>query len=144
MAADFMRLIQTPSTRIKDPELLAYAWIHAMSRFSGDYAICCAALCVIGYRILNKEINISDLDLFFKEQAKRFIDIKPNIPFGLYLRWHSSLRLIMGYLAYQSNDLEEVRIHFEKISEFESELKSWPTFLYKYSPCGICLGLSIA
>jgi hypothetical protein len=126
---DFMRLIQTPSTRLRDPETLVFASMHALKRFPNDYTIACSAMCVIGYRILDNEVNDSDIRKLFDETSRQLISIKPSIQLGLYLRWHSSLRLIMGYLAYQDGDLSSAHTHFEKIVDFADDIATWPQSL---------------
>jgi hypothetical protein len=127
--SDYMRLIQTPSTRLRDPETLVFASLHALKRSPNDYAIGCAALCVIGYRLLDKEVVDDEIRNAFDEHGKNFVEMRPAIPFGLYLRWHTSLRLILGYLAYQAGNLEAARIHFERIIDFTADIATWPQSL---------------
>lgn len=127
---EFLHLIQSPSTRLNQPEILAFTSLHALKLFPGNYAIGCASLCVIGYRLLDKEIHIPEVQRIFDEQVAAFIQLVPaDVSFGLYLRWHTSLRLVLGYLAYQNNDLAAAKIHFEKMTEFVSQLATWPTAL---------------
>ncbi|TCZ56597.1 hypothetical protein [Roseicella aquatilis] len=124
---DFYRKIQTPSTRISDPELLLHVAIYAFQRFPDDYPLNAGALCVLGYRILEATEANAALLAIFDTQKARLIEQAPTLPKGLFLRWHTSIRLIAGYLAYQRGLMEEAIGHFEAIARFADELPDWPT-----------------
>ncbi len=135
---DFIRLIQSPSTRLRDPQTLAYAALHCMRRLPRDFAIKAAALCVIGYRLLNHEINDTALSAIFTSESHALLAERPNIPRGLFLRWHTSVRLIAGYLAFQAGHEAEALEHFAVVPTFVTDLTEWPQAL-----TNILLGLFI-
>ena len=127
--SDFIRLIQSPSTRLQDPKILAYAALHCMRRLPPDFAIRAAALCVIGYRLLNHEIDDPELQTMFEEESRALLADTPKIPRGLFLRWHTSVRLIAGYLAFQAGRDGEALEHFAAVSPFAPDLTYWPQAL---------------
>jgi hypothetical protein len=127
--SDFIRLIQSPSTRLPDPKTLAYAALHCMHRLPPDFAIRAAALCVIGYRLLNHEIDDPELQIMFEEESRTLLAETPAIQRGLFLRWHTSVRLIAGYLAFQAGRDGEALEHFAAIPPFVAELTYWPQAL---------------
>jgi hypothetical protein len=127
--SDFIRLIQSPSTRLPDPKTLAYAALHCMHRLPPDFAIRAAALCVIGYRLLNHEIDDPELQIMFEEESRTLLAETPAIQRGLFLRWHTSVRLIAGYLAFQAGRDEEALEHFAAIPPFVADLTYWPQAL---------------
>jgi hypothetical protein len=127
--SDFMRLIQTPSTRLSDAQTLAYVSAHCLNRLPGDYSIRAAALCVIGYRILNGEVSDSSLEELFWVSTKVLLSETPQIERGLFARWHTSVRLIAGYLAFQAKKDDEAIIHFEAVTNFFIDLPHWPQLL---------------
>jgi hypothetical protein len=126
-AADFVRLIQGPSTRVKNKQTLLYASVHGLQRFRDDFPICAGAVCVIGYRILDHEVTDTDVIGIFNTEIDRLLSAKPNIPKGLFLRWHTSLQLIAGYLAYQQGDRTRAQQHFAGILALLPDQPSWPT-----------------
>ncbi|WP_419727960.1 hypothetical protein [Lichenicola sp.] len=135
---DFIRLIQSPSTRLSDPHTLAYAALHCMRRLPPDFAIKAAALCVIGYRLLSHEIDDLELAAVFKTESQALLSDRPNLARGLFLRWHTSVRLIAGYLAFQSGQETEALEHFAVVPTFVTDLVEWPQAL-----TNILLGLFI-
>jgi hypothetical protein len=126
---DFIRLIQSPSTRLPDPQTLAYAALHCMRRLPPDFAIKAAALCVIGYRLLNHEIDDPALPALFASESQALLAERPKIPRGLFLRWHTSVRLIAGYLAFQAGREAEALEHFAVVPTFVTDLTEWPQSL---------------
>jgi hypothetical protein len=124
---DFYRRIQTPSTRIDDPEILLYASVYAFDRFPADYPLHAGALCVLGYRLLDAKGGDAGLQALFAAQKDRLLAMAPELPEGLFLRWHTSIRLIAGYLAYQQGRTAEAITHFEAIARFAGDLPQWPT-----------------
>jgi hypothetical protein len=127
--SDFVRLIQSPSTRLPDPKTLAYAALHCMHRLPVDFPTRAAALCVIGYRLLNHEIDDPELQIIFEEESCTLLAEKPKIARGLFLRWHTSVRLIAGYLAFQAGRDREALEHFAAVSSFVADLTYWPQAL---------------
>ncbi|MDO9708292.1 tetratricopeptide repeat protein [Paracraurococcus lichenis] len=124
---DFYRQIQTPSTRTSDPEILLYASVYAFERFAGDYPLNAGALCVLGYRLLDAPGQEPELMALFDVQKERLLGLTPTLPEGLFLRWHTSIRLVAGYLAYQRGRIAEAIGHFEAIAHFAGDLPKWPT-----------------
>ena len=137
-ANDFNRLIQSPSTRLPDPPTLAYAALHCMRRLPPEFAIRAAALCVIGYRLLSHEIDDPALLAIFASESQSLLAERPKIPRGLFLRWHTSVRLIAGYLAFQAGREAEALEHFAVVPTFVTDLTEWPQAL-----TNILLGLFI-
>ncbi len=135
---DFIRLIQSPSTRLADPHTLAYAAYHCVRRLPPDFALRAAALCVIGYRLLNHEVDDPALRRFFESESRQLLAETPKIPRGLFLRWHTSVRLIAGYLAFQAGRETAATEHFAVIPSFAADLTEWPQAL-----TNVLLGLFI-
>ena len=135
---DFIRLIQSPSTRLPDPQTLAYAAYHCVRRLPPDFAIRAAALCVVGYRLLNHDLDDPALRQFFESESQELLAETPKIPRGLFLRWHTSVRLIAGYLAFQAGREAEAGEHFAVIPNFVTDLTEWPQAL-----TNVLLGLFI-
>ena len=135
---DFIRLIQSPSTRLPDPETLAYAAYHCVRRLPPDFTVQAAALCVIGYRLLNHEVDDPALRRFFESESRDLLAETPRIPRGLFLRWHTSVRLIAGYLDFQAGREAAATEHFAVIPGFAADLTEWPQAL-----TNILLGLFI-
>jgi hypothetical protein len=135
---DFIRLIQSPSTRLPDPQTLAYAAYHCVRSLPPDFAIRAAALCVVGYRLLNHEIEDPALVQFFENESQGLLAETPKVSRGLFLRWHTSVRLIAGYLAFQAGREAEAVEHFGVIPNFATDLTEWPQAL-----TNVLLGLFI-
>ena len=135
---DFIRLIQSPSTRLADPTTLAYAALHCMRRLPPDFTIKAAALCVIGYRLLNREIDDPALSAVFATASQELLAERPAIARGLFLRWHTSVRLLAGYIAFQAGHEAEALEHFATVPSFAADLTEWPQAL-----TNILLGLFI-
>lgn len=136
-AEDFRRLIQQPSTRITDPDTLAYAALHAAERFSANsnlhvniydsYVSRSSAACVLGYRLLETEQPNAELLSRFEQLARELAEDTPSIQRGVYLRWNISLRLISAYWAIRKKDFELANTHLREIYLFASELDQWPS-----------------
>ena len=124
-----MRLIQNFSTRITDKPTLVFTAVHAMKRFPNDYAVRAAALCTLGYRVLDHEVNDPEIVAFFDQEAIRLLEEQPAIARGLLLRWHTSVRLIAGYLSYQKGNREAAIVHFDNIAGWFLDLPKWPQAL---------------
>ena len=135
---DFIRLIQSPSTRLPDPQTLAYAAYHCVRRLPPDFAIRAAALCVVGYRLLNHDVEDPALRQFFASESQELLAETPKVARGLFLRWHTSVRLIAGYLDFQAGRETEAAEHFAVIPNFATDLTEWPQAL-----TNVLLGLFI-
>ena len=127
--ADFFRLIQTPSTRLKDSTTLVYASMHILRRFPDEFAIRAAAICVIGYRLLEGTVIDNEIAELFEGESTRLLKLTPDLARGLFLRWHTSLRLIAGYYSYRKGDKTSARRHFDAIPKFAVDLEYWPQAL---------------
>ena len=136
---DFFRMVQTPSTRISDANVLVHLALHVLSRNRDNYVLGAAAACVLGYRLLDgngeaqrqKDVILGEID--------RLLGERPQLDRGLFLRWHTSLRLIAGYLAYQAGADAQAFDQFKDIGSFAIELKRWPQAL-----TNILIGVVIA
>lgn len=126
---DFISCIQNPSTRLKNSQALLFTSIHALTRFPGDFTICAAALCIIGYRLLMKETEDPAVKALFWKEGGRLLVTRPEISEGVYFRWHTSVRLICGYLLYQEGKVDEAIEQFIAIQSLSHLLPQWPTAL---------------
>jgi len=126
---EFARFIQVPSTRISDPNTLVHAAAHILSRFPNDYVIRAGSLCVIGYRILDDVRVPADIEKLFYEHLRLLVESKPDISPGAFFRWHTSLRLVAGYVALKNKDIDDAIYHFQSIIEFSDQLDRWPSAL---------------
>ena len=126
---DFMRLVQTPSTRLKNSQTLLYAAVHALPRFRADFAVRSAALCVIGYRLLMRETEDPSIASLFWDESRRVLAEGSDVPRGLHFRWHTSLRLVCGYLLYRDGAVEAAIGQFGAIRSLAHLLGEWPTAL---------------
>ena len=137
--ADFYRLVQTPSTRISDTTTIMHIAFHALVRSTDNYVLGAAAACVLGYRLLEGEALAQPRREVIMTAIRRLLDEKPEtIPRGLFLRWHTSLRLIAGYLAYQADEDAEALTHFGDIVNYFLDLRRWPQAL-----TNILIGIAI-
>ena len=137
--ADFYRLVQTPSTRIGDAATITQLSLHALSRSEGNYVLAAAAACVLGYRLLEGEPPAEHQRSIILTAINRLLGETPGIPRGLFLRWHTSLRLVAGYLAFQAGNDERALTHFSGIVNYFLDLKRWPQAL-----TNILIGISIS
>ena len=138
--ADFYRLVQTPSTRISDTTTIIHLAFHALARSTENYVLGAAAACVLGYRLLEGEALAEQRREVIMAAIHRLLDENAEtIPRGLFLRWHTSLRLVAGYLAYQSGQDAEALAHFGDIVNYFLDLKKWPQAL-----TNILIGIAIA
>ena len=137
--ADFYRLVQTPSTRIGDAATITQLALHALSRSEDNYVLAAAAACVLGYRLLEGEPPADHKRSVILAAIKRLLGENPEVPRGLFLRWHTSLRLVAGYLAFQAENDEEALAHFSDIANYFLDLKKWPQAL-----TNILIGISIS
>jgi hypothetical protein len=137
--ADFYRLVQTPSTRISDTTTIMHLAFHALARSTDNYVLGAAAGCVLGYRLLEGEASAQQRREVIMAAIHRLLDENTEtIPRGLFLRWHTSLRLVAGYLAYQASDDTEALAHFGDIVNYFLDLKKWPQAL-----TNILIGIAI-
>ena len=136
---DFYRLVQTPSTRIRDTTTIVHLAFHALARSTDSYVLGAAAACVLGYRLLEREVLAQERREVIVAAIHRLLDENAEaIPRGLFLRWHTSLRLVAGYLAYQAGEDAEALAHFGNIVNYFLDLKRWPQAL-----TNILIGISI-
>jgi hypothetical protein len=126
---DFGRLIQVPSTRIQHVPTLVYASIHVSNRFKGDFVVRAGAACVIGYRLLEHSSFPPDVFDVFTESLSKLVEWRPDVSPGVFLRWHTSLRLLSGYFAIKNKDYDAAFTHFLEASSFSSSISLWPTSL---------------
>lgn len=126
---DFLRAIQSPTERLKDPQILFYTAMHGLSRFGDDFAARSAATCTMGYR-MNEGLAVPDVArATFWAEVEALLQSKPDVPRGLWLRWHTSVRLVAGYAAYRQGDTALAAEHFSRVADFAFELSHWPTAL---------------
>jgi len=124
---DFLRSVQSPTERLKNSSFLFYVSYFGLSRFADDFAARSAALCVMAYRIMEGvAVPQEGIDTFWAE-VEKIIAERPNVPRGLWIRWHISVRLAAGYLAFRHKDTSRSATFFGGISEFAFELSHWPT-----------------
>ncbi|WP_419727965.1 hypothetical protein [Lichenicola sp.] len=126
---DFFRMVQTPSTRIGDTNVLVHLALHVLSRNQDNYVLGAAAICVLGYRLLDGNSEAERQRAVILDEMKRLLSENPRIDRGLFIRWHTSLRLIAGYLAYQAGADVDAFNQFKDIGSFAIELKRWPQAL---------------
>ncbi len=127
--ADFLKLVQSPTERLRNLNLLFYVSYFGFDRLSDDFAAQSAALCTMGYRLVD--------GLSVPEVARRklwsgieeVLHSKANVPRGLWLRWHTSVRLVAGYLAFRDKDTQKAAEYFNGIGEFAFDLAHWPAVL---------------
>lgn len=126
---DFLKAIQSPIERLKDPQMLFYTALHGLSRFQDDFAARSAAICTMGYR-MNEGIDApSEARTLFWAEVGSLLQGRPNISRGLWLRWHTSVRLVAGYTAYRERKPEHASEHFARVADLAFELSHWPTAL---------------
>jgi len=126
---DLLRLVQSPTERLKDPNLLFYTSYHSLSRFPGDFAAHSAATCVMGYRLIEGLVVPSSAREKFWERVDYLLRAEPAVPRGLWLRWHTSTRLVAGYLAFHEKNTQKAAEYFDGIGDFAFELSYWPAAL---------------
>lgn len=126
---DFLRAIQSPTERLRDPQILFYTSLHGLSRFRDDFAARSAAICTMGYR-MNEGLEVPPAARqAFWEEVETLLGSTPDVPRGLWLRWHTSVRLIAGYAAYRQGSEALAAEHFSRVADFAFELNHWPTAL---------------
>lgn len=139
---DYASKIQVPSTRIKNDELIAYASYHCFNRFNSDYVVKSGALCVIGYRLLSgDDKKIKQLANFFEDAIVEVADEVPNVSQGVYLRWHTSLRLLQGYYCLAKSDLEGAYKSFSEVRNHWHLLEKWPSAISNLLIAALFAGL---
>ena len=126
---DFLKAIQSPVERLTDPQMLFYTALHGLARFQDDFAARSAAICTMGYR-MNEGLDVpAQARNIFWAEVEALLHSKPNIPRGLWLRWHTSVRLVAGYTAYRERKPDLASEHFARVADFAFELSHWPTAL---------------
>jgi hypothetical protein len=136
---DFYRLVQTPSTRISDTAAITHLALHALARSEDSYVLSAASACILGYRLLEGEESAQQRRDFIMSEILRILQETPSISRGLFVRWHTSLRLIAGYLFFQDGRDADALIHFSAIFHYFIDLKRWPQAL-----TNILIGISIS
>ena len=126
---DLLRLVQSPTERLQDPNLLFYISYHALSRLPGDFAAHSAATCVMGYRLIEGLVVPAAARDRFWERVEYLLQAKPAVPRGLWLRWHTSMRLVAGYLSFHEKNTQKAAEFFDGIGDFAFELAHWPAAL---------------
>lgn len=139
---DFSDQIQVPSTRISDPETAAMVAYHCYHRFESDYVVKSGALCVIGYRLLcSPTPAILVLRPFFAKAIKELAEEVPSTSPGVYLRWHTSLRLLQGYWNLQQQDLQAAMESFAEVKNHWHSLDFWPSAISNLLIAALLAGL---
>jgi len=130
--SDLMRLVQSPIERLKNPNLLFYISYHAFDRFPNDFGPQAAMLCTMGYRLL-EGMAVPDAAIQkFWDRVHNLLKVRPALPHaprGLWLRWHTSVRLVAGYLAFRNKDTVAAGNYFNGIGDFAFDLAHWPSSL---------------
>jgi hypothetical protein len=126
---DFLKLVQSPTERLKSANLLFYVSYHGVRRLLGDFAAQSAGTCVMGYRIIDGLVVPDAARKAFWDSVEQLLVAKPNVPRGLWLRWHTSVRLVAGYVAFREKDTERSASYFDGIGDFAFELAHWPAAL---------------
>jgi hypothetical protein len=137
--SDFYRLVQTPSTRISDTATITHLALHALARSQDSYVLSAASACILGYRLLEGEESAQHRRDFIMSEILRILGETPSIQRGLFVRWHTSLRLIAGYLCFQDARDADALVHFSAIFNYFIDLKRWPQAL-----TNILIGVSIS
>lgn len=134
-ASDFVRLIQTPSTRIENPITITMAAYHALDRLPRDFIVKSGALCVIGYRMLEGHDLPKKVSSAFWSHSEAALNEAPSLDRGVVFRWKGSIGLLRGYLALQQKNIDEAVNSFSSVYAMKDELQYWPTALTNVLLC---------
>lgn len=126
---EFLQHVQSPSDRLKNSNLLFYISLFGLERFADDFAARSAAICVMAYRIMEGVSISPEVRKMFWQEIDTILSEDAKVPRGLWLRWHISVRLAAGYLAFRDKDTAKSASLFSGIGDFAFELSQWPSAL---------------
>lgn len=91
----FYTFVQNPATRIKDQATLLYLGEWFLRRNQGDFIVASAALCVVGYRHLERKDNESLIRIL--SESGWLYEATVDLSQRFNYRWFVSIRLLAAY-----------------------------------------------